>query len=210
MTIFEPIYLSGISLLSVESCRRELDTYYCTDAKLKKPEMFALEHNYYHNNGIIVLNSNQDATTKDIAKYYTSRKIRGPAVCTSNESSSVIIDNQIFYLHMSEFHIKQEILNFDVPPYPVTLIFATKSPQELESQMALSGSSNEVLHASHFAMTLILMTIIISTTIIVFCYLKKHHGVFTSLKNEGFPLQEILVIEDTKTGQGRTRTVRRA
>lgn len=210
LKMFKPVFVADSSQLSVEGCHRELDHYFCTDTDLQEIRMTELTATPLYNDGVVLLNRGQKATIRNLKRNSTIRTITGPAVCSHEDTASVIVNDQMVYTQASEFHIRQETIDFSIDLYPLKLEFENKAIETLETRLTVSEQKATLLHSTHFVVAMMFAFVLVFSGAFIIHKLKRHAKTVKNMQEKDIPLQDIIIIEDPATGNGRARHIRRA
>ncbi|XP_072157336.1 uncharacterized protein [Bemisia tabaci] len=198
LTLFSPIYVTEGNNLSVTSCRRDIDTYFCTDAQLQSPVMHELTADYLYEDGIFVLNTDQTAVIKTHRHGATS-EIKGPAICSYLDTPMVIYKNRLLYTQSSAFHIHQETINLNITPYKVTLKYQRNEIGELEGKLVSTKDLMLTHHVTQFLATIVLNALLTIAIIIISFKLRRNAALLRQIRKEENPLSEVLVMKSLDT-----------
>lgn len=202
--VFKPVYVTEFSHLSVESCQNEIDAFICADSDLKEPQMNELTNPFLYEDGIIVINSGVTAMIKDRQRNSSMRMITGPAVCSYHDTDKVVIKNKIVYTHSSAFHIRQDMIDFTVNPYPIHLKLKDSIYEQLNNKIEAEETSSKVLHSTHISLTFVIILALLAAVIYLYKKLQdqKKLIVATANRHDSYdpPKQkEILIFNNSTT-----------
>ncbi|CAH0386548.1 unnamed protein product [Bemisia tabaci] len=141
LTVFKPVYITDPGQKSVDQCHHELDTYFCSEADLQPIQMTRLDAPILYADGMVLLNTGTRAEIKDKKNNDTLKTVIGPAICTTEETSTVIYGNRVLYTKTSAFHVKHETVEFDVDPFPITLELPAYTPLRFDRETAIEPAS---------------------------------------------------------------------
>lgn len=196
LTVFKPVYITHPGQKSVDQCHRELDTYFCSEADLQPIQMTRLDAPILYADGMVLLNAGTRAEIKDKKNNDTLKTVRGPAICTTEETSTVIYGDRVLYTKTSAFHVKHETVEFDVDPFPITLELPAYTPLRFDRETAIEPTS------FRWQGSYIVILGIAVIVILFFLYRCIEARKVAVEKVQSQPLQEILVLtQDSRPGK---------
>lgn len=207
LLVFNPVYVTAHTMLSVEKCKNEINTYYCTDSDLVPVKMTPLKSSSHYKDGLVILNDKEVGSVKIKTKGNALQTITGPAICTSEDTSSVIINNKVIFTSSYAFHFKLKQIVWDVEKLPITL---ETSSQDSELGIGLSHPKESIyntLHGLHVFSTIILAVVIIVFTWRAIIKFRKHSAILKTNKEN--KLQEIIVLTEASAGSEKVRTLQK-